>query len=455
MVTLDREREAGRVVFLLTAALATLLLAGAATPTEASAQAPSVNGKIVYVSLGDIWGDIWVMDADGTNQINLTNTPDIDEGQPDWSPDGTKIAFTWRANPDAGGLREIYAMDADPSTNDAVNLTNTPGFDDFQPSWAPSGAQLAFAREVPGQIISEQLDLFVMDSDGGNATNVTQTDESESYPAWSPDGAKIAFAGVRNGGWEILTMDPNGQNEEILTGDGTDAFDEAPEWSPDSTKVVFMKQSQFLGCCEPWEVWAVNRDGSGDTNLTNHPSDDMGPSWSPDGSEIIFFSTRDAEPGGGDIYAMPAPTVLPPPGEAASTSRSLRPEPSSEADVRRLTTDQVSTEPDWGKNPAAPNTAPTITSLRPAMDSTTRNRRPRIRAKITDAETNLGKRHLRLFLDGIRIARTEFAYNRDTDRLKYKPRAALSLGRHTVRVVARDPEGLIHRKVWNFHIARP
>jgi dipeptidyl aminopeptidase/acylaminoacyl peptidase len=435
---------AKRVVILLATAVAAVFVASAAAPMEASAQTSSTDGKIVYVKLGDIW----VMDADGANQTNLTNTAEIDEGQPDWSPDGTRIAFTWRANPDAGGLAEIHVMDANPSTNDAANLTNTPDFNEYQPSWAPSGAQLAFVREVPGEIFSEQPDIFVMDADGGNATNITQTDASEHYPAWSPDGTKIAFAGVREGGWEILTMDPNGQNEQILTGDGLDAFDEAPEWSPDSTKLVFMKQSQAAGCCERWEIWAVNRDGSGDTNLTNHPSDDMGPSWSPDGSEITFFSNRDVSfPDEGDIYAMPAPTVLPPPGEGASAQMT------SETIVRRLTTDRVSTEPDWGAAPT--NTAPTITNVRPAMDSTTTDRTPLIGAKVTDAETNLSKSHITLFLDGIRIARTKFAYNRDTDRLNYTPQIALSFGKHTVKVVARDPEGLVKRKVWSFRIVRP
>src|SRR5215216_5225778 len=264
--------------------MAVLFLASALVPTEPSAQTTSPEGKIVYVKQGtepsdncDLESgcdDIWVMDADGTNQTNLTNTPD---------------------------------------------------FLEYQPSWAPSGAQLTFVREVPGRIISEQPDIFVMDTDPAtnDAINVTQTDESESHPAWSPDGAKIAFAGVRNSGWEIVTMDPDGQNETILTGDGFDGNDEAPDWSPDGTKVVFMKESQVGGCCEPWEIWAVNRDGSGDTNLTNDPSYDMGPSWSPDGSEIIFSSTRartEEDPSRTDIYAMPAPTTLPPPSETAATT---------------------------------------------------------------------------------------------------------------------------------------
>jgi len=219
-------------------------------------------------------------------------------------------------------------MDADGTGQ--TNLTPTaPGVDNFheyQPSWAPSGAQLTFVRELEGEIISEQSDIFVMDADPvtDEAINLTQTDESEIDPDWSPDGAKIAFSGVRNSGFEIVTMDPDGQNETILSGDSFEGDDRAPDWSPDSTKVVFMKESQMGGCCEPWEIWAVNRDGSGDTNLTNHPSYDMGPSWSPDGTEIIFTSTRnrtEEDPSRTDIFAMPAPTTLPPAtSQAAATT---------------------------------------------------------------------------------------------------------------------------------------
>ena len=319
-----------RAIILLGVAMAVLFLASALVPTEPSAQTTSSEGKIVYVKQGtessercdgQPCDDLWVMDADGTNQTNLTNTPDTNEGQPAWSPDGTKIAFTGPGdlNEDrSGGLGDVYVMDAD-GTN-RTNLTDTPDDLDYQPSWAPSGAQITFVREVrelPGQIIFEQPDIFVMDTDPAtnDAINLTQTDESEYDPAWSPDGAKIAFSGVRNSGWEIVTMDPDGQNEANLTGDGFEGNDEAPDWSPDGTKVVFQKESQVGGCCEPWEIWAVNRDGSGGTNLTNHPSYDMGPSWSPDGSEITFTSTRartEDDPSRADIYTMPAPTTLPP-----------------------------------------------------------------------------------------------------------------------------------------------
>src|SRR5215207_8419537 len=327
-----------RAIILLGVSMALLFLVSGLLPTEPSAQTTAPEGKIVFVKQGtepsdkcdgQPCADLWVMDAEGTNQTNLTKTPDTNEGQPAWSSDGTRIVFT-SDQEEVGGFSDIWVMDAD-GTNQ-TNLTKTPdtpdadNFHEYQPSWARSGTQIVFVREIPGQVISEQSDIFVMDTDPttDDANNLTQTDASEIEPAWSPDGTKIAFAGVRNQGWEIVTMDPNGQNEAILTGDSFDGEDRGPDWSPDSTKVVFQKSDNSGGTGgDPWEIWAVNRDGSGDTNLTNHPSYDMGPSWSPDGSEITFTSTRNRtedDPSRTDIFTMPAPTTLPPPSEIAATT---------------------------------------------------------------------------------------------------------------------------------------
>ena len=369
-----------RAIIFLGVSMALLFLASGLLPREPSAQTTSPEGKIVYEKLGDIW----VMNADGTNQTNLTNTPDINEGQPAWSPDGTKIAFTGpgELNEDgSGGLGDIYVMDAD-GTN-RTNLTDTPDFLEYRASWAPSGAQLTFVREVPGQIISEQQDIFVMDANGENANNLTQTDANEDDPAWAPDGTKIAFSGVRNSGSEIVTMDPNGQNETILSGDSFEGADRAPDWSPDSTKVVFQKQCQGV-CSDAWEIWGVNRDGSQDTNLTpNDLSEEdrpvtqhTGPSWSPDGSEITFTRTRPSVEGGqSDIYAMPAPATLPPPatGESASTTTMEQGEGvmafAETTLVRTLTTDGLSSEPDWAEIPADTD-PPEVMSTSPANTET-------------------------------------------------------------------------------------
>jgi Tol biopolymer transport system component len=385
-----------RTIIFLGVSIALLFLASVLLPTRPSAQTTSPEGKIVFVRpgtepsdhcFGQPCADIWVMDADGSNQTNLTNTPDSNEGQPAWSSDGTRIAFSSDQD-EIGGFTDIWVMNADGS--DRTNLTKTPdtpdadNFHEYQPSWAPSGTQIAFVREVRGVIFSEQADIFVMDTDPttNDATNRTNTDATEIDPAWSPDGTKIAFAGVRNRGFEIVTMDPDGQNETILTGDSFNGDDRAPDWSPDSTKVVFMKQCQGLCDDFAWEIWAVNSDGSGDTNLTDQPSDDMGPAWSPDGTEIMFSSNRTAteeEPFRTDIFAMPAPTTLPPPSSATASVTPSQPSgvmgltasdvlvraASAQTTSRQLTTDGLSTEPDWADTPTDTQ-APRVTNTSPA-----------------------------------------------------------------------------------------
>src|SRR5829696_4632889 len=376
-----------RAIILLGVSMALLFLASALLPTEPSAQTTSPEGKIVYVKLGDIW----MMDADGTNQTNLTNTPDTNEAQPAWSSDGTRIAFTSDQD-EVPPFTDIWVMNSDGSNQTNLTPTDNPGtpteetdnFHEYQPSWAPSGAQITFVREIPGEIISEQSDIFVMDANGQTpATPLTQTDANEREPDWSPDGTKIAFAGVRNQGWEIVTMDPNGQNEAILTGDSFDGEDRGPDWSPDSTMVVFQKSDNSGGSGgDPWEIWAVNRDGSGDTNLTNDPVDDpslqyddTGPSWSPDGSEITFSSNRDAAPDESNIYAMPAPATLPPPtGQTASTTTMEQGEGAmafaESTLLRPLTTDGISSEPDWADTPADTTPPKVLDSTTPANGAT-------------------------------------------------------------------------------------
>lgn len=97
------------------------------------------------------------------------------------------------------------------------------------------------------------------------------------------------------------------------------------------------------------------------------------------------------------------------------------------------------------------NTAPAITAVRPAPNARTKDRTPTISATVRDAQTELAKSNLRLFFDGRRI--TGFRYNQSTDRLAYTSRL-LPLGRHAVRIVANDGQGLSRTKVWRFTIVR-
>ena len=89
----------------------------------------------------------------------------------------------------------------------------------------------------------------------------------------------------------------------------------------------------------------------------------------------------------------------------------------------------------------------------PADRATTIDGTPVIGAKVTDAETELTKNNVALFLDGAKVERAKWAYNPDNHRVRYVPASDLSSGVHSVRIVARDPQGLVTRETWRFSVA--
>lgn len=97
------------------------------------------------------------------------------------------------------------------------------------------------------------------------------------------------------------------------------------------------------------------------------------------------------------------------------------------------------------------NTPPTITNVRPAPGSRTRDTTPVISATVRDAQTDLRENNVSLFIDGRQIARTRFVYNPDTDRLSYQS-GRLARGVHRVKITAKDPEGLTAAKTWGFQV---
>ncbi|MEO7453575.1 MAG: DUF5050 domain-containing protein [Fimbriimonadales bacterium] len=262
---------------------------------------PLVLGPMIFVSnrSGIISGtpngnEIWTMNANGTTPVRLTNNTTA-EWEPHWNPDGTKIAFTsnlavnwipWDGNWD------VYTMDPDGSN--VTNLTDSPSYD-FGSTWSPDGSKIAFATDRDGN-----LEIYVMNSDGSNPVNLTNNGASDGHSAWSPDGSKIAFSSNRDGNDEIYVMNADGSG--VVTRITTNyAIDISPTWSPDGTKIAF--SSSRSGA---YDIYSMNANGSGLKRLTNNPAEEYEPNWSPDGTMIVYYRRHDGTSNNLEIYTMKA-----------------------------------------------------------------------------------------------------------------------------------------------------
>ena len=137
-------------------------------------------------------------------------------------PAGNRIAFV----SDRDGNFEIYVMDADGSNQQ--RLTDNPA-QDWWSSWSPDGSRIAF-YSCPGGRITTTSEIYVMDADGSNQQRLTDNPAIDSYYSWSPDGSRIAFVSTRDGNFEIYVTDANGANQQRLTDNST--VDYEPSWLP-------------------------------------------------------------------------------------------------------------------------------------------------------------------------------------------------------------------------------
>ena len=247
----------------------------------------SNTGRIVFTSTRDGNAEIYVMDADGSNQERLTDNPAHDR-DPDWSPDGTKIVFS---SGRGGELRQIYVMDADGSH--PKKLTDTR--DNTNPDWSPDGQKIVFA--VHPDFKEEWLDhIAVMDFDGNNRE---RHEDHAMGPAWYPDGQAIAFVSWRHGNNEIYMIGADGQGLKRVTHDVVSQH--SPSFSPDGQRIAYYASHEGFN-----HIYVVGADGANLKRLTHNQEHHSHPAWSPDGQTIAYMISNDIFFGGATIHLMTA-----------------------------------------------------------------------------------------------------------------------------------------------------
>jgi Tol biopolymer transport system component len=218
-------------------------------------------------SQGYVWGidpfDIYTVGRDGKDLKRLTNYG-VYTAEGVLSPDGTSIVFTSLKDGDL----DIYTMNVD-GTN-VKRLTTTPGYDGG-PWWSPDGkkivyrawhytdpAELKAYQDLLGKrmIRPNRMELFVMNADGSDQTQITKLGGANFGPSWTPDSKRIIFSSNHR--------NPRSRN---------------------------------------FDLFLVNVDGTGLERLTTHEDFDGFPMFSPDGKSLIWASNRhDAKPGETNLF---------------------------------------------------------------------------------------------------------------------------------------------------------
>lgn len=238
------------------------------------ARLAAAGGRIVFQSTrNDGLSQLYAMNADGTDQIQLTDYPD-GANRASISRDGHEIAFVRN--------HQIYTMNADGSdkkqrTFDGINRW---------PAFSADGKKIVFVRNDPSS-----TDVYVMNANGTDTTRLT-VGALASQPSFSPDGTKIVFTRSVEAVPQIYVMNIDGSHmialthTAILAGANTE-----PSFSPDGKEILFQSLRAGRDTISTMDA----QDGSRVTDLSSADAEDEDPAFSPDGTEIVFSSGRPSQ----------------------------------------------------------------------------------------------------------------------------------------------------------------
>lgn len=257
------------------------------TVSEPYQPSAAAKEKIAFTSDRDGNNEIYMMDADGANAVNLTNHPSSDR-HPAWSPDGNAIAFASRRD---DNVFDIYVMDVGSRT--VIRLTNQGA--NTRPAWSPDGARIAFVSDRYGD-----KDIMVMNANGSHQIQLTVDVHVDDQPTWSADGGAIAYVSNVDGHRNIYVMSST-DGSEILTLTGGDSDNFQPSWLNSLTHNLLLFTSTRNGNQDIFVIDPMT--GENLRQITGDPTNERQPAWSADGTLIAIVSDREND-GERNIYTM-------------------------------------------------------------------------------------------------------------------------------------------------------
>ena len=245
--------------------------------------------------------EIYRIGADGQGLRPLTTAPEYNDRAPVLSPDGARIAWEREIATPGGDLTavEIWTMNAD-GTDPRVVVRN--GSFNRGPSWGPSG-EIVFASRLSG---SDQL--YRLSAGATEPVRLATTGAADQQPRYSPDGQRIVFQSNRGLDFDIYVMDADGgvaTNITQLAGD-----DRFPVWTPDGSRIVW---TRFESAANGFDLYWIPATGGEPVIVLATVFNELAPSVSPDGRSVVYQTDRSPPFG---LYVVPL---------AGGEGRALRP----------------------------------------------------------------------------------------------------------------------------------
>jgi TolB protein len=272
---------------LLALGLLVTLACAAAAASGASRSGPRL---IVYWSTSP-YPSLWAVKPDGSGRHRLVRLQK-NAKRPRLSPDGQWVAFDG-ARPGVPAMSDFDIQVVRIDGRGRRTLTSTEEWD-VDAQWSPDGKRLAFTRMPVGAKWLESR-VWTVAADGADARLLTRG----QWARWSPDGSRLVFdAPTDTSEGDLFAINADGTGLTQLT--FTRELEQAAGWSPDGSKILLNRFGSAPGYAD---IYVMNVDGTGVRRLTRARDDDLAAGWSPDGKTILFTSGRG---GGSHLYLMNA-----------------------------------------------------------------------------------------------------------------------------------------------------